>query len=105
MLKPAGIAAALSGVLLLSVALPRGIAQDTAAPPGDPKTAKTRTLETGARVLQTKPPLNGFNIYLVGFHPMKAQPGMQLEAHHYCRQVNQDFAQCVLFDGNKVART
>ena len=25
---------------------------------------------------------------------------MQMEAHHYCNQVNEDFAQCVLFDGN-----
>ena len=23
-----------------------------------------------------------------------------MEAHHYCKQVNEDFAQCVLFDGN-----
>ncbi len=23
-----------------------------------------------------------------------------MEAHHYCHQVNQDFAQCTLFDGN-----
>lgn len=23
-----------------------------------------------------------------------------MEAHHFCRQVNQDFAQCALFDGN-----
>ena len=101
MLKPLGVVAALLGVLLLPLALPWSLAQDAAAPPGEPKTAKTRTLEAGAKVLQTKPPLNGFNIYLVGFHPMKMQPEMQLEAHHYCRQVNQDFAQCVLFDGNK----
>lgn len=101
MLKLSGIIAKLSGVLLSSLVLSPGIAQHTAGPPGEAKTAKTRTLETGAKVLQTKPPLNGFNIYLVGFHPMKAQPEMQLEAHHYCRQVNEDFAQCVLFDGNK----
>ena len=25
---------------------------------------------------------------------------MQMEAHHYCNQANQDLAQCVLFDGN-----
>jgi hypothetical protein len=25
---------------------------------------------------------------------------MQMEAHHYCNQVNEDFAQCVLYDGN-----
>lgn len=37
---------------------------------------------------------------LVGFHPMKDDPSHQMEAHHYCEQVNEDFAQCVLFDGN-----
>jgi hypothetical protein len=40
------------------------------------------------------------NVYIVGFHPMKDHPEHQMEAHHFCRQVNQDFAQCVLFDGN-----
>jgi hypothetical protein len=25
---------------------------------------------------------------------------MQMESHHYCDQVNEDFAQCVLYDGN-----
>jgi hypothetical protein len=25
---------------------------------------------------------------------------MQMEAHHYCDQVNEDFAQCILYDGN-----
>lgn len=40
------------------------------------------------------------DIHLSGFHPMKAQPGHQMEAYHYCNQMNQDFAQCVLFDGS-----
>ena len=44
--------------------------------------------------------MHGFDIYLVGFHPMKDDPEMQMEAHHYCHQVNEDFAQCMLFDGN-----
>lgn len=92
----------LLGTLLFLSGTHWTIAQD-ATPPGEPKTARTRTLEAGARLLQTKPPLNGFNIYLVGFHPMKAQPEMQVEAHHYCRQVNEEFAQCVLFDGNSRA--
>jgi hypothetical protein len=25
---------------------------------------------------------------------------MQMEAHHYCRQVNEELLQCVIFDGN-----
>ena len=70
------------------------------AVPGAAKSAKTKTLEAGARLLQGDAPLHGFDIYLVGFHPMKARPEVQMEAHHYCHQVNEDFAQCVLFDGN-----
>src|SRR5690606_5279909 len=49
---------------------------------------------------QGQSPLAGMDVYLVGFHPMKDQPERQMEAHHFCRQVNQDFAQCALFDGN-----
>jgi Protein of unknown function (DUF1264) len=69
-------------------------------PPGESKSGMTRGLETGARLLQRNAPLGGFDVHLDGFHPMKDQPRMQMEAHHFCRQVNEDFAQCVLFDGN-----
>lgn len=70
------------------------------APPGQEKSTRTGLLETGAAALQAHAPVKGFDIYLVGFHPMKDQPTRQMEAHHYCHQVNEDFAQCVLFDGN-----
>ncbi|HEY0878543.1 MAG TPA: OBAP family protein [Zeimonas sp.] len=49
-------------------------------------------------MLQRNTPLASMDLHLAGFHPMKAQPAHQMEAHHYCRQVNEDFAQCVLFD-------
>lgn len=77
-------------------------AQDmpTARAPGGGKTAKTRTLEAGAKALQRKGPLAGFDMYLDGFHAIKDRADLQMEAHHFCRQVNEDFAQCVLFDGN-----
>jgi hypothetical protein len=67
---------------------------------GEAKSTKTRTLEAGAKLLQDNAPMHGFDIYLVGFHPMKEHPELQMEAHHYCHQINEDFAQCVLFDGN-----
>lgn len=69
-------------------------------PPGADKTARTKMLEAGAALLQGNEPLDGLDVYLVGFHPMKDDPAHQMEAHHYCHQVNQDFAQCVLFDGD-----
>lgn len=74
-------------------------------PPGERKSTKTSVLEKGAKVLQGKAPLRGIDTYLVGFHPMKLHPDRQMEAHHYCKQVNEDFAQCVLFDdSSKEAR-
>ena len=92
---------------LFTVAANCAIAQEKVAPPGVPpgteKTPKTRLLEAGAKLLQNNSPVANFDIYLVGFHPMKERPEHQMEAHHYCHQKNEDFAQCVLFDGNTKA--
>ena len=68
--------------------------------PGAARTGETAALETGAAALQAKAPVDQIAMYLVGFHPGKADPQMQMESHHYCDQVNEDFAQCVLYDGN-----
>lgn len=68
--------------------------------PGRDESTKTNVLETGSNLIQTKAPFDPMEVYLVGFHPMKEDPGHQMEAHHFCTQVNEDFAQCVLFDGN-----
>jgi hypothetical protein len=71
---------------------------DTA--PGSDRTAKTAALESAAGVIQAKAPVDKIAMYLDGFHVAKDDPSMQMEAHHYCNQTNEDFAQCVLFDGN-----
>jgi hypothetical protein len=79
-------------------------ANNAPPPPGQPagqaESTKTKALATGADVLQSNTPVRQLDIYLVGFHPMKDNPSVQMEAHHYCKQVNEDFAQCALFDGN-----
>lgn len=72
------------------------------APPGADETTRTDALEAGAAMLQDNGPLAKMDMYVVGFHPMKDDPAHQMEAHHFCRQVNEDFAQCALFDGNGV---
>jgi len=69
-------------------------------PQGEGRSLWRKTLEAGAAVLQDTPPLKDFDIYVVGLHCAKHEADMQMEAHHFCRQVNQDFLQCVLFDGN-----
>lgn len=69
-------------------------------PAGAPTSKSTEALKTGARVLQTDAAPASLDIHLVGFHPMKDNAMHQMTAHHFCRQVNEDFAQCALFDGN-----
>jgi hypothetical protein len=94
-------AGALAATLVV-IAVGAGVvqAQQDRAPPGADKSAKTRALEAGAKLLQGNSPLGSMDVYLVGFHPMKERPDHQMEAHHFCHQVNEDFAQCALFDGN-----
>jgi hypothetical protein len=70
------------------------------APAGEGRSAWRVALEAGAALLQDTTPLKDFDIYVVGLHCAKGEPEMQMEAHHFCRQVNQDLLQCVLFDGN-----
>ena len=77
-----------------------GTTGPAARPAGEPQTTKTGVLEAGATALQRDDAPHALDIYLVGFHPIKNNPHHQTEAHHFCRQVNQDFAHCALFDGN-----
>lgn len=90
-------------VLLAGLSACAGASAPAVQPPGAPETAKTGALEAGATALQRDAPADALDVYLSGFHPMKAEPSQQVEAHHFCRQVNEDFMQCALFDGNTAA--
>lgn len=68
--------------------------------PGAEKDAKSKTLEAGADVIQSKLPLKKFNTYLDGFHFYNGNLHAQMEAHHYVSQLNEDMHQAIIFDGN-----
>jgi hypothetical protein len=68
--------------------------------PGAQTSAKTKALEAGAAILQTQPPIGAINAYLDGFHFYNGHMESQMEAHHYCSILNDDFIQCAIFDGN-----
>lgn len=97
--SPAPLRAAAAAATLVLVSACTDTGPQT-TPPGRDESATTEVLEAGAAALQTDAPLDGMDVYLVGFHPMKDDPAHQMEAHHFCRQVNEDLAQCALFDGN-----
>ncbi|MDM0032284.1 OBAP family protein [Variovorax sp. J22P271] len=68
--------------------------------PGAKEKAATRALESGAALMQNKPPIEALNAYLDGFHFYSGQPQAQMEAHHYCAILNEELIQCVIYDGN-----
>lgn len=70
------------------------------APPGSEKDLGSTVLQKGASILQNMSPVSGFDYYLNGFHVMKDHPALHMEAHHYCRDLNDEFTQCVIFDGS-----
>jgi hypothetical protein len=70
------------------------------AAPGADESAKTTVLEAGADLLQNKTPLRKLDAYLDGFHFYNGNMAAQMEAHHYCGHLSEDFIQCVIFDGN-----
>lgn len=69
--------------------------------PGKTKAASTRALDTGAALLQSRPPIDALNAYLDGFHFYNGHPDVQMEAHHYCAILNEEVIQCVIYDGNR----
>lgn len=68
--------------------------------PGEAKSGESKLLDTGADLLQDKSPLGKFNAYLDGFHFYNGNINAQMEAHHYVAQLNEDFHQAIIFDGN-----
>ncbi|HBX06376.1 MAG TPA: DUF1264 domain-containing protein, partial [Leclercia adecarboxylata] len=68
--------------------------------PGESPSAKMRTLETGAQVIQSRPPVEAISAYLDGFHFYSGDKNGQMEAHHYVTVLNEDVMQAVIYDGN-----
>lgn len=67
---------------------------------GEQKKADTKVLEKGAEAMQELSAVRSLDHYLDGFHVMKDEPGMAMEAHHFCKSVSEELTQCVIFDGN-----
>lgn len=83
---------------LLALACSR--ASRDVTPAGLPAEPRTRALAAAARLLQDNAPVAALDVHFVGYHARVDDPASQTLTHHFCRQVNQDFAQCALFDGD-----
>ncbi|GGK05178.1 OBAP family protein [Pseudomonas matsuisoli] len=77
-----------------------GNTQSPVSEPGTGTSTSTKVLESGAAMLQQKPPIEALNAYLDGFHFYNGNMQAQMEAHHYCSVLNEEVIQCVIYDGN-----
>lgn len=69
--------------------------------PGESTSVKKQSLEVGSKTFQTFPPLQDIHFHLCGAHGYSGDMQGQVEAHHFCHHINEDFAQCVIYDSNK----
>lgn len=54
-----------------------------------------------ATVLQSKRPISHIHRYLNGVHMYSGEVDRQIEAHHFCTHINEDFQQCLIYDSNE----
>lgn len=57
--------------------------------PGDPRTMKSRVLETGAAMLQEFKPIKQICAHLNAFHVYANDPTRCIEANHYCTHLTE----------------
>ncbi|KAJ5782404.1 Peptidase S26A signal peptidase I [Penicillium paradoxum] len=74
---------------------------DPSATPGDPRTTKSRVLETGASMVQDFTPVKQICAHLNAFHVYANDPTRCIEANHYCTHLTEDVRQCLIYDSPK----
>ncbi|KAF7365384.1 DUF1264-domain-containing protein [Mycena venus] len=72
---------------------------DSGKTPGDPLSAKSTILETGAALAQDFQPVKQICAHLNAFHVYASDPGRFVETNHYCAHLTEDVRQCILYDG------
>ncbi|CAG7947294.1 unnamed protein product [Penicillium nalgiovense] len=69
--------------------------------PGDPRTMKSRVLESGASMIQDFTPVKQICAHLNAFHTYANDPTRCVEANHYCTHLTEDMRQCLIYDSSK----
>lgn len=68
--------------------------------PGPQASADTEAMWTAMAAVQDLAPVEDFDAHLKAFHFVNGDPERQVESHLYVQQVNQDFAQSLIYDGD-----
>ncbi|KAJ5370720.1 Oil body-associated protein 1B [Penicillium cataractarum] len=73
-------------------------ASESSEIPGDPRTAKSRVLESGAAMAQDFTPVKQICAHLNAFHVYADEPTRCIESNHYCTHLTEDVRQCLIYD-------
>lgn len=68
--------------------------------PGPRASAEAEALWAGMAAVQAMDPVRDFDAHLSGFHFVNGDPDRQVESHYFVQQVNADFWQALLYDGD-----
>jgi len=69
--------------------------------PGEERPLLKKALDTSAGWLQSFHPIKQIHLHLSGFHFYNGDMNRQVEAHHFCTHLNEDVAQCLIYESNK----
>ncbi|XP_073046671.1 oil body-associated protein 1A-like [Primulina eburnea] len=67
--------------------------------PGEPTQTSTALLEKATAAIQGFGPVNKIHQHLCAFHFYAHDMTRQVEAHHFCGHQNEEFRQCLIYDG------
>ncbi|KAL2641384.1 hypothetical protein R1flu_008971 [Riccia fluitans] len=69
--------------------------------PGGRKSASSHILGTGAGMIQSFKPINNFQQHVCTWAIFSHDMKRQIETHHYCSRLNEDFLQCLVYDTDR----
>ncbi|KAF7840372.1 oil body-associated protein 2C-like [Senna tora] len=68
--------------------------------PGQPTSIKKQVIDMGTEMLQSLKPIKHASLHGCTFAIYSHDMSRQIETHHFCSRLNQDFVQCAVYDSD-----
>ncbi|WOL14652.1 hypothetical protein Cni_G23433 [Canna indica] len=81
--------------------IPAADAAGRPTPPGNPMSVGRTVIDKGAEMMQSLKPVRQFKQHLCSFALYGHDLSRQIETHHYCARINQDFLQCAVYNSDE----
>ncbi|CAL0324492.1 unnamed protein product [Lupinus luteus] len=70
-------------------------------PPGEPMTMGQHFIDKSAMMVQSLKPIKQISQHVCSFAIYSHDMSRQIETHHYCSRLNQEFLQCAVYDSDQ----